>query len=329
MRLSLWSGLAVAALAHSGLALAAGTPANTPILNTATVSYTDANGQSQTEDSNTVSLRVDEILGVTVANNDGGNVSVNTPEDDKPMRFTVTNPGNGNEAYFLSVDLTAAGAPADQYDPTGPRIFIDDGDGIFEPLQDTLYTPGTPTASIAPDGSIVVFVTSDTPAGRANGDLGRVNLTATAVTGSGTPGDTFLTQGDGGVDAVVGNTTATDTDTGTFIVTQVQTDLVKSQTVLDPFGGSNAVPNAVVTYTLTLNVTGAGTLTAASISDDIPTNTTYVANSITLGGVALTDSTADADAGRFTGTSVVVNLGNLTVPPSPLQRVVTFKVRIN
>ncbi|MCI0435696.1 MAG: hypothetical protein L0271_18925, partial [Gemmatimonadetes bacterium] len=145
------------------------------------------------------------------------------------------------------------------------------------------------------------------------------------VTGSGAPGTTFPGQGTGGVDAVVGATTATADAQGTYVVSQVQTTLVKSQTVLDPFGGSNPVQDAVVTYTLTMTLSGADALTGARISDAIPADTTYVTGSLQLNGAPLSDG-LDGDVGHFTGSEIQVDLGTLA-PPST--QIVVFQVRIN
>jgi uncharacterized repeat protein (TIGR01451 family) len=178
---------------------------------------------------------------------------------------------------------------------------------------------------LAPDASRVVFVSSDTPVGRATGDTAAVQLTATAVTGSGAPGTTFAGQGTGGVDAVVGATTATANSQGTYGVVQTLTTLSKTQSVQDPFGGNSPVPGAVITYSITLTVAGTGTITGAQIDDTIPANTTYVAGSLRLDSVAQSDA-ADADAGRFTGTAIAVTLGAVAPPGT---HVVDFQVRIN
>jgi uncharacterized repeat protein (TIGR01451 family) len=305
-----------------GSALAIGAPANTPISNTAQATFTDPDGQPRTVNSNTATLRVDELLGSVVVSNDAGNVGVLSPDNDRPLSFSVTNPGNGSEAYSLAFNASLGG---DQYDPSDVRIYLDNGNGIFEPGIDTLYAPGVNDPVLAPDQSRVVFVTADTPAGRAVGDTGAVRLTATAVTGSGAPGTTFAGQGTGGVDAVVGATTATANAQGAYIVSQTQSTLTKTQSVSDPFGGNRPIPGAVITYTITMTLSGTGTITGAQIDDSIPANTTYVAGSLTLDSVAQTDA-VDADAGRFTGAAIAVTLGSV---PAPATHTVTFQVRIN
>jgi uncharacterized repeat protein (TIGR01451 family) len=320
------SALAVGVAAWAllaGPAWAAGAPANTPISNTATATFNDPNGQPRTVNSNTATLRVDEVLGAVLVSNDAGNVGVLSPDNDRPLSFTLTNPGNGSEAYALVPNASLGG---DQYDPTDVKIYLDNGNGIFEPGVDTLYAPGVNDPVLAPDQSRVVFITGDTPAGRATGDTAAALLAATAVTGSGSPGTTFAGQGTGGVDAVVGATTATANAQGTYAVVQALATLTKTQSVSDPLGGNKPIPGATITYTITMTLSGTGTITNAQIDDSIPANTTYVAGSIVLDSTTSLSDAADADAGRFTGSAIAVSLGSVAAPAS---HTVTFQVRIN
>lgn len=324
--------LALAAFAFGAPAWATGTLANSTITNAASVSYTDPGNATITKQSNTVTLKVDELLNVVVA--DGGDEPVLTPDSDQPIAFTVTNTGNGTEAF----ELTAAVVGGGQITPTNLRIYIDNGDGVFT-AADTLYVFNSNDPIIGPDLSQLVFVVSDIPPGQANGDIGTISLRASAVTASplGDPaGTAYPGAGDGGTTAVVGNTTASAIDQANYVVSALNSTLVKTQSVLDPFGGSSSVPGSVVTYTLTFDLTGTGSITLGKITDAIPANTTYVSGSMVLnGGAALTDTDADADGARF----VVAPAGangrgfievNLTSPlPSPSTQTVTFKVTIN
>lgn len=310
----------------SAPAWASGTAANTSIDNTASASYTDPSGTPQTATSNTASVVVDELLNVTVA--DGGNVSVLTPDTARTLAFTVTNTGNGSEAF----ELVPTNLGGDDFDATGVQIYLDDGDGIFNSGTDTLYSFNVNDPVLAADASRMVFIVGDIPAARANGDTADLSLRATAVTAgpTGNPaGTTFGGAGDGGTDAVVGLTTASALDQTSYVVSVVTSSLVKTQSVLDPFGGSTAVPGAVITYTLTFTVGGAGSITLGQITDPIPANATYLPNSITLNGVPQTDA-ADSpgvDNSRFTGTGIEVNLSSPLAAPST--QTVTFKVTIN
>jgi len=321
MRISIGALAALSCIALSASAWAAGTPANTTINSTATATYTDASGP-QTATSNTASVVVDELLSATLA--DGGNVSVFSPDANRALPFTLTNVGNGSEAF----ELVATNLGGDSFDAAGVEIYLDDGDGLFD-AGDTLYTLNVNDPVLAPDASRVVFVVADVPAGRANGDTAALSLRATAVTAGpagNPPGTTFGGAGDGGTDAVAGATSATALDQASYVVSAVTTTLTKAQSTLDPFGGSNAVPGAVITYTLTFTVSGSGSITLAQITDPIPANTTYVPNSITFNGAGQTDA-ADADAGRFTGAGIAVTLPSPLAAPST--QTVTFQVTID
>ena len=78
---------------------------------------------------------------------------------------------------------------------------------------------------------------------------------------------------------------------------------MKSATVADPFGGTEAVPGAIVTFTIVAEVTGTGSFDNFVITDDFPTFTSYEAGTLTLDGGALTDA-ADADAGEASATGI-------------------------
>ena len=78
-----------------------------------------------------------------------------------------------------------------------------------------------------------------------------------------------------------------------------------------------------------MEVTGTGTATASTLRDPIPTYTTYVANSLTLNSVALSDA-IDADAGELDSAgapTIVVRLGDLNLA-SGIQTV-EFQVSID
>lgn len=304
-------------------ALAAGTTAGTTITNTATATYTDPVGNPVSVPSNTVNLRVDEVLDVTVVTAESGDVAALPGATNQVVRYTVTNTGNGSEAFRLN-PVTAIGG--DAFDPTATSIILDtNGNGVYDAGVDTVYSAGANDPVLAPDTSIRVFILSTVPGSATDGQRGQIDLTATAVTGSGPAGTSFAGQGAGGGDAVVGTTTATGRDDNFFIVSAATVALTKSATVLDPFGGTKSVPGSIITYTLVANVSGSGTLANLGVGDPIPAATTYVPGSITAESVALTDAT-DADAGEFAASRVSVRFGSVAGGQT---RTVTFQVRIN
>ncbi|MGI9271349.1 MAG: hypothetical protein ACR2QT_06205 [Woeseiaceae bacterium] len=305
---------------------AVGTPVGTVIQNTATVDF-DLGGTPITLQSNTTTITVVERIDVVVTRQ-SPQILVAPLDAGQAILFTVTNTGNGSEAFSLAIDSLLGG---DDFDPIPavPAIYFDtDGSGDFN-VGDVAYNPGVNDPVLAADASQDMFIVNDIPGTVLNGQIGLSQLTATAVTGSGAAGTEYLGQGDGGVDAVIGTTGGEDTDVGEYLVSDVMINVVKSQVVTDQFGGTQPIPGATITYTITVEVMTTGTATASAVSDLIPTYTTYVPASITLNTLALSDA-IDADAGEYNtsgAATVVVRLGDLTLADGV--QTVVFQVTID
>lgn len=311
----------LAALALPIQAEAAGTRAGSTISNTASASF-DTGGGTTTVDSNRVDLLVDEVLDVTVDSSNPADVPTTPGGTGQLLTFSVTNNGNGVEAFALT---TVANAGGDNYDPVVTQIYLDNGDGIFDASADTLYTPGANDPSLDPDQSITVFVLARTPGTVVDGNRGIVSLVAAARTGTGDPGRSFAGQGEGGGDAVVGSTGADGTDAGAFLVSAATVTLVKSAVVTNSLGTADPIPGASITYTIVATVAGSGSVSGLAITDNIPADTSYAPGSITLGGSGLSDA-ADADAGDYNGSRINVMLGTVAGGQT---RTVTFRTQID
>jgi uncharacterized repeat protein (TIGR01451 family) len=323
-----WS---VAGLAVVGAPLAshaAGTPAGTSIQNTAQVSYT-LGGSTVTASSNTSSVTVAEILDavLTIA---APTVQVSAGATTEELVFTLTNTGNGTEAF----DLTALSASVvgDDFDPTlaTPSIYFDtDNSGDFS-AADVAYSAGANDPVLAADASVRLIVVNGIPNTAVNGNRGRSQLTAAAASGSSDiPGTSFGLVGDGGVEAVAGTTGGDAVLFGEYLVADVLLTAVKSQTIVDQFAGARPLPGARINYQIVVTASGSGTATATGFSDLVPANTTYVAGSLELNGAALSD-TADGDAGTFVSApapQVRVTLGDLSGASGP--QTIEFAVTIN
>jgi len=309
-------------LAVASPAAATGTAAGSKINNTAKATYSLPGGGSGSVDSNTVSLTVDELLDVSVAWSDGGDVSVSPGATGQVLTYLVTNNGNGGETFVLSARNALSG---DDFDPSAFAIYLDsNADGNYDPGVDQAYVAGSNDPALAADASATVFIVSSIAAGEVDGSRAGLDLIATAKTGSGAPGTTFAGQGTGGGNAVVGATGADGLDDGYYKVSAATVSLVKSAIVSDPFGGSKAVPGATISYTLVATVNGSGSLANLAIGDPIPTGSAYKPGSIKLEGNALTDL-ADNDAGEISASGVAVRLGTVAAGQS---RTVTFQVTI-
>jgi uncharacterized repeat protein (TIGR01451 family) len=304
---------------------ALGTAAGTSIANVATIEYSIGGAQASAT-SNQTTVAVAEIVNVAIALQ-SATVSVTSGAGNEALLFLVTNTGNSAETFALSGNSVLVG---DDFDPTpaAPFIYFDsDGSGDLSPA-DVPYVAGSNDPVLAADASVAVILVNDIPAGLPDGQRGRSELGATARTGTGAPGTVFAGQGTGGVDAVVGTSGGQVAVFGQYIVGDIQVTAVKSQTVLDPFGGNRPVPGAAIAYEIVVTATGTGTALGATLTDAIPANTTYVAGSLRLNGAPLTDA-VDGDSGSVSTAppSVAVALGDLSGAAGP--QTVSFRVTID
>ena len=327
-------------------AFAAGTTAGTVIGNTATVDYQVTGANQPTVTSNTENVTVDNRIDLTVNNTAGDSVVPNST--DQAVAFTVTNTGNKTQGYSLSAANLAAG---DDFDMTNLRIYIDDGDGIWEGTGvETAYTPGNNAFDLLEDAtSAVVFVVADTPITATNGQTANVTLLATTLNAGTAVVTTALTSADAntaGEDNVFGDGTGTaagdiDNDgehsaTGTFTVAVNPVTLTKSSAIIsDPINlavNPKAIPGATIRYTLVVTNPGAAASDATNVVvvDDIPANTTYTGGTITLNAAAQTDAsdspTDESDYNVTNATAITVGVGTLAPGASAT---ITFDVTID
>jgi uncharacterized repeat protein (TIGR01451 family) len=247
----------------------------------------------------------------------------------RQLVFTLTNTCNGSETFNLTA--LSAGVVGDDFDPTlaVPAIYFDsDSSGDFSG-PDVAYTAGANDPVLAADASVRLLVINNIPNTALNGNRGRSQLTAAAASGTGAPGTSFGFVGDGGVEAVAGTTGGDAVLFGEYLVADVQLSAVKTQSIVDQFGGQRPLPGARINYQIVVTHSGSGTATASGFSDLIPANTTYVTGSLQLNGAALSD-TADGDAGTFVSApapEVRVTLGDLGGASGP--QTIQFAVTIN
>lgn len=300
--------------------IAGGVTAGTLIENTAVASYDDGAGP-RTINSNTVTVRVDELLDVTLTSLDPGPLAARP--GDMVLTFELTHQGNGPEAFRLT---PVAAVARNDFDVTVNALAIDsNGNGSYDPGVDEVLPNPQTTAVLAPDAVLTVFALVTVPEGVSDAQASAVDLTVEAVTGTGAPGTVFAGQGVDGGDAIVGTTSALATARGQLIVGIATVELVKSVTLRDPFGGTSAVPGTIATFTIAATVSGSGTVADLVITDAIPAGTAYATDTLALDAGALTDA-EDGDAGSASNAAgISVNLGDVAAPAS---HTITFDVVI-
>jgi len=345
----------IAGLAFAGTAQAqSGTAAGTVVTNSASASYS-VNGVNQTKTSNTVTFKVDRKVNLTLIADQPANTEVAVSQSAAVLKFRLTNSTNGVQDFLLTANQGVL-LNGDNFDVANLKIYVDDGDGIYDAAKDTLEFVN----ELAADTSIAIFVVADIPADQA-AQLANVTLNAQVAEGgsasttvAGAALTQSLTNDDQVVDVVFADADTVPRDGRAFatlgyaITTRdVTLTVVKSSTVIsDPINGlvvPKAIPGAVVQYCLIVN--NATLLTPANgvnITDTIPANTTYVPGSITVGGIPLlgacvlgtpmNDSGAPVALSPYTASyNAGTKLVTATIPQlNGLQTLgVTFQVTIN
>jgi uncharacterized repeat protein (TIGR01451 family) len=290
--------------------------AGTTIANTAEVSF-DLQGTPGSTTSNTSTTSVDEVLDLTLSRVSAEVTPIPTTGlATFGVPFVLVNTGNGQEAFYVK-------AVASEQD-IALTVAVDvDGNGAYDPAIDVALSNGGETPLLAPGASLKLLVRFD----RAPSAAGSVRISASAVTGSGTPGTAFAGKGDSGGDAIVGLTHAEASLPFEYRPgsdTRPAAKLNKSQTVRAPDGSAAPVTGAVITYRLALTSDGTATMGDAEIIDPIPSGTAFVPGSIQIEGAAASD-VPDADAAYFDGQAIHIALGEIR---QPMTRVVTFQVTI-
>lgn len=332
----------------------ANTDANTLITNNVSVTYS-VGGVNQTppgsELTATTSFRVDRKILFSVSEKTAtGTTSVTSGQQDAIVSYTIVNSSNDTLDFSLAASNTpnttsvGGGRGSDSIDTANFEYAIDlDGSGTLNGAE--AFVSSLTLNDVLKDTTVHVLVRSDIPVA-ANGSIAVIQLQATALNSN---GSAITAVGDG-------DTNTADVATGTFqtifaedltpvqgnasrngiswayddyTVSAAVLNVVKTSVVIsDGVSVSNpkAVPGAVVEYCISVTNTGPATATNISISDVVPTNTTFVNNSVYLNGTvtspgasqtcARSGGTAVTSSGLTTVTGTLNNLGDGSVTPT-------------
>ncbi len=298
----------------------AGTAAGTVVINQAFVTF-KSGGSQYNAASNVSNLTVQEVIELSVVNADVANVSVTSGSTQQVLTFQLQNAGNGTDSYSISTSVFSG------FTPDTMDIYFDTGGfGIFD-AGDTLYVPGTNDPTLAAGASLRIFVVSSIPAGLSEGALSEIRLTVTSKTGTGPAGTIITGGGDSGTNAIIGNSQGSSSDTSIYEVLSGLV-MVKTATVADPSGGSLPISGAVIQYTISVGISGGGTLTGVQVTDAVPAYTTYVPGSLELNNSTISDGPGGGgDFNINLANGIAVQWG--TLAPANGTQVIKFSVTID
>jgi len=272
------------------------------------VDYEDDGGNgypTPDDDSEGGEVAISEAYAVAIVENGATSGSFTTPIDTVFYGFSLNNTGNGTDDFtFSGDDVTLT-----------YEFYVDlDKDGVLDTDELAAGTLGSDTyAGLAYDDTLVwIIATIVVPGTAADEDAYAVTITATSV-------------GDGGV-----------TDTlGPIAITVA----IPNMQIVKDVDKANAAPGETLTYSIVVYNHGSGVATNISIEDLIPTNTSYVASSMTYAigtgsaGPLVDDDGLDQgeyDAGGANG-KVTFTVTNLAADPDgagALQSYVTFTFQV-
>lgn len=350
------SALALALAPTIAVAAPIGVASGSSVSNTATVSY-NVGGVAQTPVTSAADVfTVDRKIDLVVVTQDAAAVSVSPGQANAVTRFTVTNNSNATIDFLLAATQQTGGAARftgnDNFNANNVRIFVETNGTAGWQAGDTLASS---LAAVASGDAVTVYVVSDVPLGQVNGDIATHILTATAASGAtavgGTPAGTAGSGGTAIVQTPVGTANGKTTVETVFAdalsgVDPVAGDAARdgrysarsdirvagalltinkySRIMSDPFSGAaspRAIPGAVVEYCIVVaNGAGGSTADGVTVSDVVPAEVTFVANSVYLNGAfngsdgcAATGGTAGTDGANWNAgtTTVSNNFGSL------------------
>lgn len=296
-----FAGLLLCALVLAGpqTAMAAGTLACTSVDNTATVSYS-VNGTPQGGvSSNTANFVVGNKVIVLVTNQDGTDATVLPGSTAQALSFRITNNGNANQRYVVTLPASAQGNGTTNPYPFVPVPTRGATTDNFDMTNAGINGVGTATITtgvVAPDGHVDVTVVANTPLTPVDGDVAVYAIRAKSykVDGTtaedGTAGSITSTAGTCSTAIVLADTTAGSDDSvgvrdgedsarGAYKAQSAVLSFTKTATTIwDPINGNNspkAIPGALIRYTVTVSdAAGAASATLTTITDGLGGNMT-------------------------------------------------------
>ena len=284
--------------------LSIGVDAGTKIENQAYMSYS-LGSTNFTIASNKVVDIVDQKIDMTIVCQESAPVVVGVGETRRALTFHLTNRGNGSDSYsFLEVNDAGSNFEVENKD-----IYVDNGDGVFSIVNDTLAND----LNLSADESATLFFVSDIPADADGASFNGIKVASTLQEGllygqSKNLGDYY---------AVMTAKEDALSDLCSYEVSHLAVELEKTATLSSdkPYVGTT------IHYSIAVKVIGTGQIDDVVVNDTIPTGTAYVANTLELDGVAF---------GDFNGTSIHVEVGdiNQAVASSEPQHTIKFDVQI-
>jgi len=212
-------------------------------------------------------VEVDQTFGVSLVGVNAPYNYTGDPGDTLIYDFTVTNDGNGDDTFTLSDTSSFV---------TWVFYLDGDNDGVLSVTEKSVGGVITVTGTLTANQTVYYIAIGTIPVGTADGATDASILIAATSVGAAT--------------------TTSSTGSASATCTAPILTLVKS---VSPTGAQP--PGTELTYTIIVANSGTGVATTVAVSDAIPANTTYVAESMTV------DAAGDDDDNVVDGIETVDN----------------------
>lgn len=282
----------------------AGVPAGTEIKNVAFLNYKIQSSEFNTTSNLLVDI-VDQKLDMQMSCRESDTVIVGVGEKKRTMNFLLSNTGNGEDSYsFVPME-----ADNSDFSVENAEVYIDNGDGVFSLVDDSLATE----VSVPADGNLSLFLVSDIPNDATEQSSNGIQAISTLQ------GD--LTYGESrkltNYYVVVAMREEAKSDFCTYEVSPLALTLEKSASL----SSDKVYKGTTIEYKIDVKVTGTGKLENIVVRDEIPNGTMYVPESLKLDGVL---------AGDFNGTAILVALNTIEQKSERAEPVhsITFEVNV-
>ena len=266
-----------------GIVLAAMPDAGTKIVNQGTVFFTDENGEDRQTSTNLVTLTIRQVYAATL---EGDRSAYASPNGEALMFHTLTNEGNGQDVYCVSV----AEAAGDSGDFERLQVVLDENrNGAVDDGDEVLHISGQAgygTISLERDAAASLIVVGKTPFAAVDSQTYGAVLTVQAQEGTGACQNGGVTDGGANADG------SADTNQDTVIITN---NAVLAITKTSLYQENNAgTDDDTILYTVEIENQGSIAAKDITVTDDLPTGTAYQDGSMTVNG----DWIVDGDNGN-------------------------------
>lgn len=282
----------------------AGVPAGTEIKNVAYLQYRVESSDFNTTSNVLVDI-VDQKLDMQMSCRESDAVIVGVGEKKRAMNFVLNNTGNGEDSYsFLPIE-----ADSTDFTVENREVYIDNGDGIFSLVDDSLATE----VSLVADGNMSLFLVSDIPNNATKQSSNGIKAIS-SIQGSLSYGESKKLNN---YYVVVAMTEEAKSDFCTYKVSPLALSLEKTASL----SSDKVYKGTTIEYKIDVKVIGTGELENVYVRDDIPEGTVYVSDSLKLDGVL---------AGDFNGSAISIALNTIEQNSESLEPVhtITFDVQV-